>query len=673
MAGKEAVVVIIDVSKSMAGRFDGKQKLSIASEATRLLVQQKLLLSKTHEVGIILLGTEGTENELAENYGGYDHISILQELDVPSPDTLLLASALEASTVTGDILDAIVVAIQSIEAKIGKKKYKKRLFIITDGNCTANSPDQLQDIIDQINVQDVRVNVIAIGFGEEKSQNLTRQQSLTEEILTRLVTAVQGVIYPSNTAMQIYKQFRKRMVYPVAKYKGPLNLGLGFSIDVCVYGKTKEEPLPSLKKHSTVVEYAVDSKEALVKMSREAALEDDPTSTVVDPEDIIKAYYYGKSVVPVSHDDEELLKYPCRKCMKVLGYLGAAGIPRHYFMSGVDMVLPSPDNSHETAFAAFVQALYQRNDVVLIRYTYRENTNVRLAVLSPCIKPDLICLWLNILPTDEDVRNYPFPDLTASTDHQQLVTENFINALSLDKTDEQEEKLKPSSLFSPTLQYFYQCLTYRAEHPNGPLPPLDPNIENYLRPDIEMFGRARQACAEFANSFTLKQIEVATKEKKFYVDLLKGKPEESGPEEEGVTRIGDANPIEDFNAMIKDRKVDRVKIAIEQMQEYVLRLLDKDFKGNMHRKILECLRALRAGCIEEDETGAFNMFMAIKIRTLQAVHRDFWNLLVAEGVNLITSAESKDSKVTLQEAKAFLVKVESSQTKLSTMDLDEIE
>ena len=391
MAGKEAVVVVIDISRSMQEQFDNKPKLLIAVEATRLLLQQKLLLCKSHEIGIILMGSEETDNELAENYGGYENIAVIQELDIPTLDSMLLVSSLEPSTKTGDVLDSLVVAIQMIEKKIQKKKYKKRLFILTDGNCTTNSADQLQDIIDQINVQDIKVNVIAIGFGEP-GQELTKQQKASEQILGVLTASVQGAVYPSSTAMQIYKQFRKRMVYPVAKYKGPLDLGLGFGIDVCVYGKTKEEPLPSLKKHSSVVEYSEDAKEALVKMSRESVLEDDPTSTVIDPENIIKAYYYGKSIVPVTNDDEDLLKYQSRKSMKVLGYLPSANIPRHYFMSGVDIVLPVPDQIQEMAFAALVQALYQRDDVILIRYAYRDSTSVRLAVLSPCIKPDLICM-----------------------------------------------------------------------------------------------------------------------------------------------------------------------------------------------------------------------------------------------------------------------------------------
>lgn len=367
-------------------------KLDIAAEATKLLIQQKLLLAKSHEIGLIVLGSEETENDLAEQYGGYANISVLQELDVPTLDSMLLMNTLTPTNATGDLLDSVVVAVSMISNRVGKKKYKKRLFIITDGNCSTNSADQLQDIIDQINLQDIRVNIIAIGFGEEAKNKPTAQQRKTENIVNNLITHVQGAIYPSGTAMEIYKQFRKRSVYPVTKYKGPLDLGLGYGIDICVYGKTKEETLPSLKKHSTVVSFSRNADEAKLKMSREAALEDDPTGTVVDPEDIVKAYFYGKSVVPVSAVDENLLKFACPKCMKLLGFLSSDQVPHQYFMGGVDMVLPAADQQQEVAFAAIVQALYQRQDSILVRYVSRDNQQPHLCILSPCIKPDLICL-----------------------------------------------------------------------------------------------------------------------------------------------------------------------------------------------------------------------------------------------------------------------------------------
>lgn len=123
-----------------------------------------------------------------------------------------------------------------------------------------------------------------------------------------------------------------------------------------MYGKVKEEPLPSMKKHSTYVDFSTSIEEGLVKMSREYALEDDPTNTIVEEEDIIKAYYYGSSAVPITPADEDLLKYKTPKCMKLLGFSDSAAIPRHFYMGGVDIVLPAPN--FEIPFNALVQAMF---------------------------------------------------------------------------------------------------------------------------------------------------------------------------------------------------------------------------------------------------------------------------------------------------------------------------
>jgi len=105
-------------------------------------------------------------------------------------------------------------------------------------------------------------------------------------------------------------------------------------------------------------------------MTRESALVDDPTNTVVDEEDIIKAYYYGISAVPITETDADLLLYQTRKCLKLLGFISEDEIPRNFYMSGVDIVLPDP--KHVTTFNALVQALFNRKEVALVRYCYRD-------------------------------------------------------------------------------------------------------------------------------------------------------------------------------------------------------------------------------------------------------------------------------------------------------------
>jgi hypothetical protein len=70
--------------------------------------------------------------------------------------------------------------------------------------------------------------------------------------LKELVTKIKGAIFPSNVAMNIYKQFRKKGIHPVAKFRGELEISPELAIQIVAYGKTRAENLPSLKKFSLV-------------------------------------------------------------------------------------------------------------------------------------------------------------------------------------------------------------------------------------------------------------------------------------------------------------------------------------------------------------------------------------------------------------------------------------
>jgi len=499
-------------------------------------------------------------------------------------------------------------------------------------------------------------------------------------MLTALVAGIQGALFPSSQAMAIYKQFRKKAIYPVARYKGPLEFGPNYSIEVCMYSKTKEERMPSLKKFSSAVPFSTDAKEGHVKMARECALEDDPTNTVVDPEDIIKAYYYGTSVVPVSPTEEELLKFHTVKCLKLLGFVSRSDLHREWYMEGVEMLLPAVTDADQKAFKAIAQAMFNRNEVALVRYVYRDNSPPRLAVLTPHIKKSLICMYMNYLPCAEDIREYSFAALPESTAEQQAAADDLVDALNLEFTDEDGERieaLQPSKTFNPALQYLYQCLTHRMDDPDGPLPPLDPNIEEYLKPDEELFARAKAKCDKFASKFVLKEVVQPKVQKKFYSEALKDE-EMAAAQKAGdfpladpaSDKISELDPEADFMRFLKDRTVDRVNQAIVQMQEMVTHLVDHSFRGNTFDKALSCLRCLRQGCLDEDETGQFNAFMQMQVKNMEKTQPEFWTRLVDAGITLISKAESDNSLVEPAEAGAFLVrKVKAASQKPAEDDL----
>ncbi len=85
-------------------------------------------------------------------------------------------------------------------------------------------------------------------------------------------------------------------------------------------------------------------------------------------------------------------------------------------------------------------------------------------------------MYLNTLPTVEDIRDYPFPGVKPASEAQKTAASKFIDALDLEDPEEECEELKPSSTFNPVLQYFYQCMQFRALNPEQALPELEENI-----------------------------------------------------------------------------------------------------------------------------------------------------------------------------------------------------
>lgn len=67
-----------------------------------------------------------------------------------------------------------------------------------------------------------------------------------------------------------------------------------------------------------------------------------------------------------------------------------------------------------------------------------------------------------------------------------------------------------------------------------------------------------------------------------------------------VENIGDMTPVQDFEAMISRRdSPDWVSKAIKDMCQKIFNLIEDSCEGDTFPKALECLVALRKGCILE--------------------------------------------------------------------------
>ena len=487
-----------------------------------------MLYSPGHDFGMVQFGTAETSNALAEQYPGeYRNVTTARAL---SKIELDLFQRLEELTPeleqhpNGDLMDGMIVALDMLTRFCGARKYKKRIFVITDGEReTKSTPSETETLKDQMKKLGVRLNVITLDFGNEFGQEddddedeesetpqaqqnskkpiglpETKHQKDNKKLLVDITDSVTGALFPANIAMQIYQQFKKREVASRARFRGTLDLSKDLQVGVQIYTRTREETFPTLKKYSKNVDFDPDLNQGKVELQREYTEVDDAEQNTIPQSQLRKAFYYGKQLVPVSEENEQVLKgkiapkrqkqapgdeqddkeneRPVRpeeiamgvggqqdREFKMLGFADQSSVPRHHYMAGVDVVLPVRSTKNERAFAALVQQMIETKKCMLAKLRANRSAEPKLMTLMPHISKKQPLLYMVQLPTSEDIRDYAFPSLVASTNAQRKAAADFIDALDL--TKESEEKLEPKVTFNPALQYFGQMIVHKVRNP----------------------------------------------------------------------------------------------------------------------------------------------------------------------------------------------------------------
>lgn len=356
-------------------------------------------------------------------------------------------------------------------------------------------------------------------------------------------------------------------------------------------------------------------------------------------------------------------------------------------MSGTDIIIPDPSDSTQVrAFTAMVEAMIEQNKVIICRFISRAKSEPKLTVLMPHLGTHGALLYMNQLPTVEDIRDYQFDSLQECTKTQEEAVSNFIDHMDLDENEEHEEILKPSETYNPILQYFYQCLEHRAINgEDSELPVMDEKIEKLLNPSKELFE---------SNPYTTllsKKFKITKREKKpdkkkriFWRDIIQDEVEngitESKAEEklgkqkdEEILEISALRPIQDFRHMIEFKYKDLTDDALAQMKNVIIKLINESFKGSFYIKALECLKALRDECDHSDETELFNDFMVeLLLKFPKEKFMDFWKLIISNKMTKIDSTENPKSDVSKDDALNWLITLDKKPVITSAIDLDEI-
>ncbi|KAK3087491.1 hypothetical protein FSP39_006603, partial [Pinctada imbricata] len=700
---KEAIAIVVDIGPSMNNAPPGEDTpLQTALDAITMIVQRKMFSESKDELALVLCGSPGTDNPLADGQS-YENITIARPM-APADFEFLqqVQTDITPSNVSADFIDALVVAMDHlVNATQGKKGFGfKRLILLSDLGGEFGD-DGIDTIVAGIKNTGTELNVIGpdledddedsekpgpSGTANGHRKEKTSQQRAGEAMIRHILQEVEGECYSFSEALPALSYFQMRQVRPTA-WKANLQITPDLVIPICSYIKLKDFKTKSWKKV-----YAKDPEEGIVT-SRTFHMNDEE-ETELDKEDVVEGHRYGNTLVPMSADDKENMKYRSEKCFKVLGFTKSENIKRHHQLGdGASFVVADKgDESASVALSSIINALYETNMVAIVRKVYSAASGPKLGCLMPHIKSDYECLVYVELPFREDVRQFTFGSLPIKDDDQtnkkfkpsdeqldaidDLISNTDLSTAAEDEEGEKSESLKPKLIFNPHFQRLYQCLQHRAFNPDDALPELSPLIANSLKPPQEVAANCEQQCEKVKKLFKLEVVK--KKEDKTGESMFKSNEEEPASKKlkvdddlEGgladitkakVTEVGTVTPVEDFIALISQKDVDNFSEACKQMEKRVEQLVLDSFGAQFYAKAMDCLKALREQAIKKSEPKIYNTFIkTFKDTLISKGRRSFWEQIVDEKQSLISKLESEDSDVGKEEAEGFNKEEEASQ------------
>uniref|UniRef100_A0A8C6RZS7 X-ray repair cross-complementing protein 5 n=1 Tax=Nannospalax galili TaxID=1026970 RepID=A0A8C6RZS7_NANGA len=680
----------MDVGFAMGNSFPGEESpFEQAKKVMTMFIQRQVFSESKDEIALVLFGTDSTENALAGE-DQYQNITVHRHLMLPDFDLL---EDIEK------ISFFLNVAIHFV--RLGKKFERKHIEVFTDLS-SPFSQDQLDIIIHNLKKSGISLQFFLpfpLGKNDETGdrgdgslgldhrgpsfpqKGITEQQKEGARMVKKVMMSLEGEegldeIYSFSESLRqlcVFKKIERRsMPWPCQ-----LTIGSNLSIKIIAYKSILQE---KVKKTWVVVDARSLKKEDIQKETVYCLNDDDETE--VSKEDTIQGFRYGSDIVPFSKVDEEQMKYKSEgKCFSVLGFCRSSQVHRRFFMGNqiLKVFAAKDDEAAAVALSSLVHALDELDMVAIVRYVYDRRSNPQVGVAFPYIKDAYECLVYVQLPFMEDLRQYMFSSLKnkkcTPTEAQLSAIDDLIDSMSLVKKDEEEdtfEDLFPTTKIpNPEFQRLFHCLLHRALHPKERLPPIQQHILSMLDPPTEVTAKCQVPLSKIKTLFPLTE-SIKRKDQVTAQDIFQDNDEgasiakkcKTGGEEghfsvsslaEGnVTKVGSVNPVENFRALVRQKITSFEEVSL-QLINHIEQFLDTN-ETPYFMKSIECIKAFREEAIQFSEEQHFNSFLKAfreKVEIKQFSH--FWEIVVQDGITLITKDEAPGSSVTAEEAKKFLV------------------
>ncbi|KAL1600570.1 ATP-dependent DNA helicase yku80 [Paraconiothyrium brasiliense] len=611
---------------------------------------------------------------------GYENITVFSPLKQwLLPDIRGLQGKVKpSSTDRGDVMSAVAVAVQQIDAATtgttGKPlKFDRRIIIVTDGTGSLDTSD-LAQIASKLKDYDPPVEVVLLGVDFDdpdsgyKEEDKDAHKENIETTLKEFVDQCDGTFGTLAEAIEQLAIPRIKDTRPTPSYRGTLTLGDSQTYDATITIDVERYPciMPakpptassfvvrtdlggvgaSTQSSHTIVgdgDYPMDGQLSAVRNQRVYQVDnpDEPGEKMnVEPDDLERGFEYGRTAVHISESDANVVKLENDPSLQLLGFIRAEEFERFLPMSRTNFIVPQKTNAQaQLALSSFIHALYEAECYAVARLVVKQDKPPLLIVMVPHITPTYEALVEAELPFEEDMRRYKFPPLDKKltisgktiTEHKDLpnaeltqAMSKYVDAMDLseyDKDDEGEptEYAKIEDSYSPLLHRVNQIIRWRATHSDPTLPLPDPPqiLTRFSAPPTDL----------------LQQTEAQLETLKKAADVKKVPPKSKGRGKR--SRADRDKPLSglDIDALLGNPK--RVKIdsnnLIPSFKQALAATDDLDAIQEAADAMADQIRALIRGSVSDSAYGrALEALRVMRDELTELEEPEIWNVFVRE-------------------------------------------
>ncbi|WBW73948.1 Ku domain helicase (XRCC5-like protein) Pku80-like [Schizosaccharomyces osmophilus] len=650
MSDKECTVFVIDLGADMGGCHHGRQRtdLELALSYFQDQISRKLLLNrKTDVVGIVTFKCDETKNDLAEQEA-YWNINVMYPIQTSlfTKMQYVKSRLVPNRTMQGDLISAIVVSFDIIARFCKKNKWKKNMVVLTGARGIFDFSDYL-GIAEQMVQHEVRLSLLGIDFDDPNTQTFEYskdpEKKENERQLRHFVDSCKGTVLVFQDVEKRIGEPLVHRVRPVSVFKGSLTIGNDGENEASVTMHVERYPRTRATKPPTSSAFNAgsklpkeDEKQEQFSSSQEKPWESNAISTVrsyvvrdsqtnevfeVDRKDLESGYSYGRTIVPISRSDEDILALETKAGYEVMGFIPKASLPCYYTISESNIIIPRGDETNKQRFSSFVQSLEREHRYALARYVPKERGSPILLVLMPYVESKKHYLVDVQLPFAEDVRPYQFPDLEELSDPQEKqrldeAMNHYVDNMDLDSSEcPFQPKFEPENTYSAVPHRLFQVITHYAEFPNEKLPSPPEYVVRYTNPPANMLDNCSKDLDVISETLSVIQpsepkyasqetaLDSGAPISEQEIDELLNAGIDEQEEKALILHVSEKDPVGTFTEILKNPF--GLEDALSEMEGVIRRLVAKE-ENNL---ALLSLQALRVHSILEDEADRYNKYI----------------------------------------------------------------